>query len=248
MESGLSEVPEIIPTTQIYLRSILPTATSTQLSQATLMLSGRTCPLTRLVSFLKISACGFWKAYWRGANKSDRQIDPPPLSLNTQPMVDSAEDEFWNTFTDFSSEGSSQGSPSSLSSTLSLVSLVPDFANPLPSSMDSVTIDSLHVNGVLSLPSACLQSALLQAFVECVQPTMPILEWQEFLNAIYGRGNGHGSVSLLLFHAVMFSATTFVDLGHLHAAGYTSRREAHEAFFQKAKVSLAVLIMIIIFS
>ncbi|KAJ5681589.1 uncharacterized protein N7477_001529 [Penicillium maclennaniae] len=151
-------------------------------------------------------------------------------------MVESTEDEFWNTFTDFSSESSSQGSPSSLSSTLSLASLLPDFANPLPKSMGSVTIDSLHANSVLSLPGERLQGALLQAFVECVQPTMPILELQGFLNAIYGRSHGHGSISLLLFHAVMFSATTFVDLKHLHAAGYTSRREAHEAFFQKAKL------------
>ncbi|KAJ5128508.1 hypothetical protein N7476_007131 [Penicillium atrosanguineum] len=151
-------------------------------------------------------------------------------------MFNSAKDEFWNTFTDFSSEDSSQGSPSPLSSTLSLISLVPDFANPLPTSMDSVTIDSLRINGVLSLPSESLQRALLQSFVECVQPAMPILEWQNFLNSIYGRGNGHGSISLLLFHAVMFSATTFVDLRHLHAAGYSNRREAHESFFQKAKL------------
>jgi hypothetical protein len=106
--------------------------------------------------------------------------------------------------------------------------------------MDPATIESLQMNGVFSLPSDSLQSALLKAFVECVQPSMPIIEWQQFFNSIYGRTNSRDSVSLLLFHAVMFSATTFVDLESLHAAGYTSRREAHEAFFQKAKVSHSI--------
>jgi hypothetical protein len=147
-------------------------------------------------------------------------------------MFTSTEDAFWNTFTDFSSEGSSQGSP-----TTSAVSLLPDFANPLPATMDSATTEFLQIHGVLSLPNEALQSALLQAFVESVLPSMPIIEWQDFLNSINGRSSVHGSVSLLLFHAVMFSATTFVDLGHLHEAGYSSRREAHEDLFQKAKVS-----------
>lgn len=102
--------------------------------------------------------------------------------------------------------------------------------------MDSATTEFLQVNGVFTLPSESLQNALLQSFVECVLPSMPIVEWQDFLNSIYGR-SGHSPISLLLFHAVMFSAITFVDLKHLNEAGYSNRREAHESFFQKAKVS-----------
>jgi hypothetical protein len=66
---------------------------------------------------------------------------------------------------------------------------------------------------------------------------MPILEWQQFLNAIRDGNGAHGTVSLLLYQAVMFSATTFVELEHLLEAGYSSRKEAHEAFFQRTKVS-----------
>ena len=106
--------------------------------------------------------------------------------------------------------------------------------------MDSATIEFLQVNGVFTLPSESLQTVLLQSFVECVLPSMPIIEWQDFLNSIYGHSR-HSPISLLLFHAVMFSATTFVDLKHLNEAGYLNRREAHESFFQKTKVSQGVV-------
>lgn len=105
--------------------------------------------------------------------------------------------------------------------------------------MNPATIDYLLSNGALSLPSLPLQNALLQAFAECVLPTMPIIEWQTFLNAVNHQESGHSSVSLLLFHAVMFSATTFVGTEHLFKAGFSNRREAQDAFFQKVQVSLS---------
>lgn len=115
--------------------------------------------------------------------------------------------------------------------------LWPSYIKPIPMTMDSATIEYLLSNAVFSLPETPLQNALLQAFVECVLPSMPILEWQNFLNAFNDHESAYGSISLLLFHAVMFSATPFVRLEHILQAGYLSRREAHEALFQKCKVS-----------
>ncbi|OGM41848.1 hypothetical protein ABOM_009630 [Aspergillus bombycis] len=63
---------------------------------------------------------------------------------------------------------------------------------------------------------------------------MPLINWQTFINSVSNKEGGQGKISLLLFQAVMFSATTFVNLDHLQKAGYSSREEAHEAFFQKA--------------
>lgn len=103
--------------------------------------------------------------------------------------------------------------------------------------MSRATVECLRLNGVLVLPSIRLQSALLQTFVESVLPSMPIIEWQQFLTIIRDGHGAQGSVSLLLYLAVMFSATTFVELEHLLEAGYSSRKEAHEAFFQRTKVS-----------
>jgi ABC-type uncharacterized transport system YnjBCD permease subunit len=71
---------------------------------------------------------------------------------------------------------------------------------------------------------------------------MPIIEWQQFLTIIRDGRGAHGSVSLLLYLAVMFSATTFVALEHLLEAGYSSRKEAHESFFQRTKVGHCPLI------
>lgn len=107
--------------------------------------------------------------------------------------------------------------------------------------MTRATVECLRVNGVLVLPSVRLQSALLQTFVESVLPSMPIIEWQQFLTIIRDGHGAHGSVSMLLYLAVMFSATTFVELEHLLEAGYSSRKEAHEAFFQRTKVSQLIL-------
>lgn len=147
----------------------------------------------------------------------------------------SPEEEFWNTFTHLSSD---QPLPCPCPyPELDTAALLPGYIKPLPSTMDTSTIEYLLSNGVFTLPSSSFQTALLQAFLECVYPSMPILEWQSFLNAINDR-SGHGSISLLLYHAVMFSAITFVGLEHLLEEGYLNRREAQEACFQKVKVSL----------
>ncbi|KAJ5364256.1 uncharacterized protein N7496_009969, partial [Penicillium cataractarum] len=141
-----------------------------------------------------------------------------------------SEEDFWNTFTNIGS--SAPCTPSGFGH----LALLPGFINPLPPMMSRQTVDCLRVNGVLALPSIRLQSALLRTFVESVLPSMPIIEWQQFLTVIRNENGAHGSLSLLLYLAVMFSATTFVELEHLLEAGYTSRKEAHEAFFRSTKL------------
>lgn len=151
--------------------------------------------------------------------------------LNDQSSIGSLEDEIWNAFTHLNpAELHPPDTPSS-------VALLPGFIKALPMTMDPANLECLHNNEIFSLPSDPLQNALLQSFAECVLPSTPIVELQSFLNAIHDRDGRHGSVSLLLFYAVMFSATTFVELAHLLEAGYASRREAHESFYHKAKVS-----------
>lgn len=103
--------------------------------------------------------------------------------------------------------------------------------------MNQDTIECLHMNGVFALPNASFQTALLQAFADCVLPSMPIVEWQQLIQALHGAHGSHGSISLLLYHAIMVSATTFVDMHHILEAGHSTRQEAQESFFQKARVS-----------
>lgn len=143
----------------------------------------------------------------------------------------SPEQFLWNDLTTLGQ--TSHGS----SDTLDPGAFLPEFIQALPM-LNPDTMECLYVNGVFSLPSLSLQNSLLQAFVECVLPSMPIVEWQGILNAIDDRSGGHGSVSLLLYYAIIFSATTFVNAECLQEAGFSSRHEAHEALFQKARVSL----------
>ncbi|KAJ5477102.1 hypothetical protein N7539_007246 [Penicillium diatomitis] len=140
------------------------------------------------------------------------------------------EEDFWQAFTNLGA--------STLRTLCDIGPLqsLPGFLDPLPPHMSRNSIESLRMNGVFDLPSERLKHALLETFFESVLPSMPILEWQDFLRSIHDESGSQGTVSLLLYSAVMFSATTFVHVDHLLEAGYNSRKEAHEAFFQRTKM------------
>jgi hypothetical protein len=115
---------------------------------------------------------------------------------------------------------------------------LPDYLKPLPQRMTSVDIDYLFAKGALSLPEISTRNALLRSYLEYVHPYMPLIEVHELLQII-DEGNGQsGRISLLLFQAIMFAGTAFVDMDYLRAVGYTSRKSARKAFFQKARVSI----------
>jgi hypothetical protein len=113
---------------------------------------------------------------------------------------------------------------------------LPSYLKPLPPRMTSVDIDYLFAKGALSLPSPRIRNALLRSYVEFVHPYMPLIEIHDTLRIIdEGTGEG-GRISLLLFQAIMFAGTAFVDMEFLREAGYSSRKGARKAFFQKARV------------
>jgi hypothetical protein len=116
-------------------------------------------------------------------------------------------------------------------------SQLPAFVRPLPSRIAAEDVTYLQVKGALTLPSVPLQNALLQAYVEYVHPYMPLMELHEFLAIVNRRDGVNGQLSLFLYHAVMFSATAFVDMSYLREAGYSTRKAARKSFFQKTRVS-----------
>jgi hypothetical protein len=118
-----------------------------------------------------------------------------------------------------------------------LLAQLPVFIKPVPAKIAPEDVKYLHTKGALSLPSLELQNALLRAYVEYVHPYMPLLELGEFLGIINSREGLCGQVSLFLYQAVLFAATAFVESKYLKDAGYTSRKAARKAFFQKARVS-----------
>lgn len=118
-----------------------------------------------------------------------------------------------------------------------LLAQLPAFIKPLPSKIAPEDVKYLYSKGALTLPPLELQNALIRAFIEYVYPYMPLLERGAFLNTVNSRDGLCGQVSLFLFQAIMFSGTAFVEAKYLREAGYTSRRAARRAFFQKTRVS-----------
>jgi hypothetical protein len=118
---------------------------------------------------------------------------------------------------------------------------LPEYLKPLPQRMTSVDIDYLFAKGALSLPEASIRNALLRSYLEYVHPYMPLIEVHEVLQIINDGTGETGRISLLLFQAIMFAGTAFVDMEYLRAAGYSNRRAARKAFFQKARVNLSRL-------
>lgn len=117
---------------------------------------------------------------------------------------------------------------------------LPPFVRPLPSKISPEDVRYLHAKGALSVPCLSLQNALLRAYIEFVHPYMPLMDLLPFLSVINRYDGSEGQISLFLYHAVMFSATAFVDMRHLREAGYATRKAARKAFFLKTRVSHSV--------
>ncbi|KAF1837192.1 hypothetical protein BDW02DRAFT_172148 [Decorospora gaudefroyi] len=113
---------------------------------------------------------------------------------------------------------------------------LPKFIKPLPAKIGPDEISYLQKKGVLTVPRGNLRSEILRAYVEFVHPYMPLLDLHDFLMMVDRRDGSKGKVSLILFQAVMFAGSAFVDMEHLRSAGYETRKEARKDFFQKTRI------------
>ncbi|KAL4784272.1 fungal-specific transcription factor domain-containing protein [Aspergillus varians] len=113
--------------------------------------------------------------------------------------------------------------------------VLPDYIRGLPARLQKEDIDYLAMKGALTVPDVTLRNELLKAYIHYVHTYMPLLDLEDFLQTI-AQNDGIRRMSLLLFQAVMFAGTAFIDLKHLQASGYTSRKAARKAFFQRARL------------
>jgi hypothetical protein len=95
----------------------------------------------------------------------------------------------------------------------------------------------LQSKGALTLPSHDCQQELIWSFFEYVYPLMPIVDLDEFVKILQDTDGNSGCTSLLLLQAILFAGTAYVKLDHLRAAGFSTRKEARKAFFQRVRVS-----------
>lgn len=112
--------------------------------------------------------------------------------------------------------------------------LVPCF-KPLPGSLDKTDLSYLNKKGAFEVPSPRLLYRLLSAYLQFAYGYMPIIDLQELLGNF--TGDSSTTVSWLLFQCILFAGVAFVDVLDLAAAGFNSRDEAHDHYFDKAQVS-----------
>ncbi|KAJ6109736.1 hypothetical protein N7486_001971 [Penicillium sp. IBT 16267x] len=112
---------------------------------------------------------------------------------------------------------------------------LPDYIRGLPARFQKEDIDYLAAKGALTIPDVALRNELLKAYIHYVHSYMPLLDLEEFLQTIV-QNDGVHRISLLLFQAVMFAGMAFVDMKHLQAAGYQTRKAARKIFFQRARL------------
>lgn len=114
----------------------------------------------------------------------------------------------------------------------------PRFLKPLPARISPEDLEFLRFRGAVSIPESGLRDELLRCYIQWVHSFMPVLNLQEFLRCV-AENDPEGNVSILLFQAVMFVGTAFVDLKHLQDAGYSTRKSARNAFYTRLRVCLS---------
>ena len=106
-----------------------------------------------------------------------------------------------------------------------------------------VDFQYLSAKGCFTLPPKCAIDEFLKCYFDFVPPQLPILDEQEFLDSYQIVQEGEPSksttnqrkISLLLFQAVLFAASSYVSLSTLQKAGYTTRSGARRSLFHKVR-------------
>jgi hypothetical protein len=111
---------------------------------------------------------------------------------------------------------------------------LPPFIRPVGQNIMAEDLSYLERRGAFNIPEIGLRNELLRCYVQYVHPNLPLLDLQDFLAAIHNN-DPSDQLSLLLFQAVMFAGTGFIDMRYLVAQGYDTRKAARRAFFLKCK-------------
>lgn len=97
-------------------------------------------------------------------------------------------------------------------------------------------LEYLSQCGALSIPNDGLRDQLIRSVMLYVYPFLPVLDLQDFVDAVEGKDDC--KISLILFQAVMFAGTAYVDIQYLRDAGFENRIAARAHFAQKIKVRI----------
>ncbi|OAG43754.1 hypothetical protein AYO21_01981 [Fonsecaea monophora] len=112
---------------------------------------------------------------------------------------------------------------------------LPNFVSPLVADLSPETTAYLQHRGVFDIPNANCRNELLRSYFLFSYPLLPLLDIGDFLRPMIEDATGD-KVSLLLFYAVMCSGAAHVDMQVLRELGFTSRKLARSAFFERARL------------
>ncbi len=75
---------------------------------------------------------------------------------------------------------------------------------------------------------------MLRAYVDYVHPFLPLLDVEDLIQAAENKSDM--KISLILWQAVMFAGSAFVDISHLEAEGFTTHKQARRVYYEKVRV------------
>jgi hypothetical protein len=117
------------------------------------------------------------------------------------------------------------------------------YLTPLSLELGEDDFQYLTAKGALNLPAPWLLNQLMRSYQNYIHPALPVLDFQS-ISEIVKRGDGsNGQISLLLHHALMYAASSYVSTEQWRAAGYVSKKDARADFLEKAKVITKKLIL-----
>ncbi|CAG7986773.1 unnamed protein product [Penicillium salamii] len=115
---------------------------------------------------------------------------------------------------------------------------LPDYAGPLACSITPEDCNVLSNEGAFRVPDTEARGKILNAYVQFVHPSLPILNLEDFMMVVDKSYTGCQGISFLLFQAVIFAATAFQTTSDLSQQGFKNRKEARRTRFNRLKLLL----------
>lgn len=121
-------------------------------------------------------------------------------------------------------------SPSQCSSKL------PSYLRPPSPDMDPEDVEYLSKKGAFTIPAPDLRDACLRSYFQYVQPCFPVLDMKRVQASINQSGPNPEKLSLLLFQAMIFVGSSWVDVRLLRKLGFLTRHAARKALHRKVRL------------
>lgn len=113
---------------------------------------------------------------------------------------------------------------------------------PIPAGLTVEDVSYLHQQGAFLLPPRFLRIKLFRCYVESVHCKMPFLDLDEVREIVMDGENilepRRGLVALLLFQAVVYAGSAFIDSDYVRTVGFENRDSAQSVYFNRVKVNI----------